>query len=588
MSSSFESTTSTPSRSVKDISLLIATSGVTTLNVFLNGALTVALPKIGKDLQFQQALVWMSSSVFWQSRRHCWWPYYVFAWFNMVCNMAITGVSVGLGAAANTPAGIRILTTAFPAGRRRDKAFGILGAGQPAWVSPRSDGFALDKEVEDKRYTKGLDWGGAALSTIAIGLLTYSLADSTVIKGGWGAPQIPSLFAVSLMLLGCFFYYERWRETRGLAVLMPSSMWNQPGAKMSSMVSMVFFACKFSLAMLLLHSKSDRREQLPASETSEPAADGTGFAVNIVTGYTMSRIPGQYLILTGLLGSIAAPLIFALIDVDSSYWAMAFLVLIFVDDSQALAGGVFSVATRGWGSLGDTQVTKKGGSKTWNFSRAPGLAPALQNSQHTVTAKIVALTKFGNLVMACNKWVVIEGAVDGGVASPLGGVDGVAEERLGEGPQSTGQSTEGAVDGGVASPLGGVDGVAEERLGEGPQSTVTIVQECEPFPGVGAEDLSLEVKNGSNLWFEPPIWVQTINAVRVTPAPAPPAPAPSALSSVAPSSVATSSVPPFPSPSAAPSPLSSTPSPLSSAPSPPSSIPSLPPPSPPTFALLGH
>jgi hypothetical protein len=36
--------------------------------------------------------------------------------------------------------------------------------------------FALDKHVEDKRYTKGLDWGGAALSTIAIGLLTYSLA----------------------------------------------------------------------------------------------------------------------------------------------------------------------------------------------------------------------------------------------------------------------------------------------------------------------------------------------------------------------------------------------------------------------------
>jgi hypothetical protein len=36
--------------------------------------------------------------------------------------------------------------------------------------------FALDKDIKDKKYTKGLDWGGAALSTVSIALLTYSLA----------------------------------------------------------------------------------------------------------------------------------------------------------------------------------------------------------------------------------------------------------------------------------------------------------------------------------------------------------------------------------------------------------------------------
>lgn len=37
----------------------------------------------------------------------------------------------GMGAAANTPAGIGILSTYFPPGPKRSKAFGAVGAGQP-------------------------------------------------------------------------------------------------------------------------------------------------------------------------------------------------------------------------------------------------------------------------------------------------------------------------------------------------------------------------------------------------------------------------------------------------------------------------
>jgi MFS family permease len=37
----------------------------------------------------------------------------------------------GLGAAANTPSGIGLFVAHFPPGPRRNKAFGILGAGQP-------------------------------------------------------------------------------------------------------------------------------------------------------------------------------------------------------------------------------------------------------------------------------------------------------------------------------------------------------------------------------------------------------------------------------------------------------------------------
>ncbi len=37
----------------------------------------------------------------------------------------------GLGAAANTPSGIGLLSSYFPPGPKRNKAFGALGAGQP-------------------------------------------------------------------------------------------------------------------------------------------------------------------------------------------------------------------------------------------------------------------------------------------------------------------------------------------------------------------------------------------------------------------------------------------------------------------------
>lgn len=113
---------------------------------------------------------------------------------------------LGLGAAANTPAGIRLLTTHFAPGPRRNQAFGVLGAGQPigfilglvlGGILTQSRAtwraifyfqaglgvfftvlgwLALGEEKPEKKYTKGLDWGGALLSSAGVALLTYSLA----------------------------------------------------------------------------------------------------------------------------------------------------------------------------------------------------------------------------------------------------------------------------------------------------------------------------------------------------------------------------------------------------------------------------
>jgi MFS family permease len=112
----------------------------------------------------------------------------------------------GLGAAANTPAGIGLFVANFPPGARRNQAFGVLGAGQPigfilgtflagfivqskatwrgiyyvqgglAMLLSVVSWAAVSKEKSNKRSTKGLDWGGCILSIAGFGLLSYSLA----------------------------------------------------------------------------------------------------------------------------------------------------------------------------------------------------------------------------------------------------------------------------------------------------------------------------------------------------------------------------------------------------------------------------
>jgi hypothetical protein len=108
---------------------------------------------------------------------------------------------------------------------------------------------ALPVDEVGRRYRKGIDWGGAALSTLSVALLTYSLSyvvvlaiggressfiilvfsESTASPRGWKDPQIPSLFVTSIALLVFFILYELRRERTGLSVLMPMSIWKNRG-----------------------------------------------------------------------------------------------------------------------------------------------------------------------------------------------------------------------------------------------------------------------------------------------------------------------------------------------------------------------
>ncbi|KAJ7134992.1 major facilitator superfamily domain-containing protein [Mycena crocata] len=413
---------------LKDFTLIVSVSGVTTLNVFLSGALTIALPTIGKDLNFKQsdlqwplnvyALSYGCLLLFFGRLGDIIGGRFMFLagslWFSLwslATAFAPTSGSfigfvalMGLGAAANTPSGLGLFAAFFPPGAKRNKAYGVLGAGQPLGfilglilggilTQSRATwravfylqaglgvffvvlGFVfLAKQPPTQRYNKGLDWGGAFLSTAGIGLLTYSLADSTSARKGWASPQIPSLFTASIVILGLLFFYEWRRETQGQSVLLPMKIWQQPDTNMGGVVAIQFFVWwsfnTLAYFSTLYYQQVNRLDPIQTAVRFIPMTIA-GVIVNLVTGGLMHRVRGQPLLLVGILGSIVAPLIFALMDVNASYWKTAFLVMIFItgadvvypvgslhlssvfdDDSQSLAGGLFNVASRIGTSLG--------------------------------------------------------------------------------------------------------------------------------------------------------------------------------------------------------------------------------------------
>ncbi|KAF9493130.1 MFS general substrate transporter [Pleurotus eryngii] len=419
---------SSESFTFKDVVVVGALCGVTTLNVFLSGALTVALPTIGRDLDFKQADLQWPLNVFALSYG-CLLLFFgrvgdivgartLFlvgsAWFSVwsiatafapnAATFILFVALKGMGAAANTPAGIGLLSIYFPPGPKRSTAFGAVGAGQPLgfigglvvggvltdshatwraifYIQAALGGLfvvlgwlALPRALETQRYKKGLDWGGAVISTVAVGLMTYSLADSGTATRGWATPHIPALLATSVVLLSVLFYYEKWREQRDMSVLIPLSIWRQPNAKMGSMVVVAFLAWwSFNTLAYFATLYYQQVKFVDPAHTSIRFIPMviSGFIVNIVTGFLVSRLPGQGLILTGLAATMLATIIFSTINVNASYWASAFLVMVFVvgvdavypvgnlhlvrrfdEASQSLAGGIFAVATRLGTSIG--------------------------------------------------------------------------------------------------------------------------------------------------------------------------------------------------------------------------------------------
>jgi len=221
---------------LRAIMVITILSGVSFLNTMGSGILTVALPQMSKDLDLQESLILWPASVYalaagctllifgsladvigpkriWQTGSG------LYAVFTLGCGLSRTGIQLitfrillGMSIAMCLPSAMSLTTKAFKPGGRRNICFACTGMGQPLGYSlglilggvftdtigwrygyyisaiinvilfgaafkglPVSKSEGSGKEVM-RRIVTNIDWTGAGLLSVSMGLLSYVLA----------------------------------------------------------------------------------------------------------------------------------------------------------------------------------------------------------------------------------------------------------------------------------------------------------------------------------------------------------------------------------------------------------------------------
>ncbi|MFJ1791680.1 MFS transporter [Kitasatospora griseola] len=183
-------------------------------------------------------------------------------------------VAQGLATAAVTPAGLALLTTAFPEGPLRERALGLNGALMSAgftagavlggvltdllswrWaflvnvpvalavllIAPR----VLAESRPDAAARERLDLPGAI--TVTLGLLALVLGLTDAGQYGWTHPAALPVLLLGVALLGAFLAVER----RAAAPLVPPAVLRPPTVRLGNLIGLLAFLTETSLVFLL-------------------------------------------------------------------------------------------------------------------------------------------------------------------------------------------------------------------------------------------------------------------------------------------------------------------------------------------------
>ncbi|KAF8737164.1 transporter, partial [Rhizoctonia solani] len=361
-------------------------------NIMSGASISIALPEIGKDLGISQAdLQWLVSAysltsgcflllfgrladLFGRKKAFLLGNVWFLAWA-IGCGFAPDAISLdvmralqGMGAAATIPSAVGILAHEFPPSAARSIAFATFSAGAPLggaigfvigglmteYTSVRwrgvfyvSAGLAaltilagalgIHRDTPSEEQDRRIDWVGAFLSTAALVLLTFSLAQSSSAPDGWRTPYIPVILVVSILLLGCFVYWEHYLETRtSRPPLMRLGLWTRAKGKFAAIQLIVLFNWSCFTTWQFFVTIDTTIRLLPMSVS--------GLLCNLVIALFIGRISGTILIAVGCFFTGLAALLFAVIQPSLTYWAFGFpaaAVVVFGADFMFATGSIF-------------------------------------------------------------------------------------------------------------------------------------------------------------------------------------------------------------------------------------------------------
>ncbi|KAF8754379.1 Peptidase S28 [Rhizoctonia solani] len=361
---------------------LTITTACTLAMVMSGASISIALPDIGVDLGISQSeLQWLISSyaltsgcflllfgrladLFGRKKVFLAGTVWSLAW-SLGSGFAPNSIALnvmralhGMGSAATVPSAVSrdggkvctltslmpfsqkigILAHEFPPSRSRSITFATFSAGAPLGgaigfviggvmteytrgrrANMLAAALAIHKDEPSTEKDRRVDWVGAVLSTTALVLLTFSLAQSSSVKDGWRTPSNGRFAAVQLIVFFDWACFTTW----------------------------LFFVTVGTTVRVLPMAVS-------------------GLLCNLVVALVVGRISGTALIAFGCFFTALASLLFALIVPSASYWAFGFpaaAVVVFGADfmfatgslfvakialphEQSLAGGIFNTVNQ--------------------------------------------------------------------------------------------------------------------------------------------------------------------------------------------------------------------------------------------------
>ncbi|KAI9740909.1 MAG: hypothetical protein M1818_004515 [Claussenomyces sp. TS43310] len=314
----------------------------------------------------------------------------------------------GLAISMVFPTSFSILTQAFPNGRLRNIAFSCTGLAQPfgwaiglfvagvfqasslgwrfgfylcagttmtlsaisCWKLPRD---RPREPVSWARLSTGIDWIGALLASISLGLLSYELSVVTGNLSSIRDGQNVAFLCIACAMAPTFVYWMHRQEKQGRPVLIPNSIWRNVAFATMCIMVLLSWAVMNSME-LFLSLFFQQVQELSAIETSMRFLPNVLVAIflNLSTGLLVHRFRADYMVLFTTITCTVAPLLMAVINPQWPFWECAIFVVIlhplsadviftianliitdvFPANMQALAGAVFNTVAQAGTSIG--------------------------------------------------------------------------------------------------------------------------------------------------------------------------------------------------------------------------------------------
>ncbi|GAB7358721.1 hypothetical protein MBLNU230_g3950t1 [Neophaeotheca triangularis] len=318
----------------------------------------------------------------------------------------------GLGAAANVPCAIGLISTCFKNGKAKNVAFATYSAGAPLggvfgnimggllsqyarweaifWVLA-SISFIIavagqfvipipPVQLSEDNVKNAVDWTGGTLITVALLILLFALTQGNVV--GWRTPWIIVLIILSVVLLAIFVYWQHHLEktfaTKHRRPLIKISIFRNLRISTAMLVTALFFTSFNNFLVFATYYYQDYLALSPIQTTLRfLPTGGAGVLTVIVIAHLLARIELQYILVFGMVCSILSSLLFAVpIPPDTLYWAYGFPAMclsVFASDTLFPALMLFTALTlpREDQAMGGALVNATG-----QVGRAVGLAVA--------------------------------------------------------------------------------------------------------------------------------------------------------------------------------------------------------------------